>query len=136
VQVQKGLIDMESMFAILVTVPKVRDIPGAVPLRVTEAQVKFDSVAFGYSPANFVVSDVSFTVPGGQTFALVGATGSGKVRPQNIFKHGLRHQSAPAVFFCCLELSLCKICRTVSPLRGPTVVHSSKLPYSMKQFSQ
>jgi ATP-binding cassette subfamily B protein len=40
--------------------------------------VAFHDLHFGYVPGRAVVSGLSFTVPGGQTVALVGATGAGK----------------------------------------------------------
>ena len=64
-QVQKALIDMENMFDLLRTEPKVRDCPGAIPLVTQQGQVAFDNVVFGYNPANPVLKGVSFTVPGG-----------------------------------------------------------------------
>jgi len=39
-------------------------------------------VVFGYSVGAHVLHGVSFSVAGGQTVALVGATGSGKARPR------------------------------------------------------
>ena len=43
--------------------------------------VEFCDVVFGYSLGGRVLHGVSFSVSGGQTVALVGATGSGKVGP-------------------------------------------------------
>ncbi|GFR40170.1 hypothetical protein Agub_g727 [Astrephomene gubernaculifera] len=78
-QVQKALIDMENMFELLDTEPGVQDSPGAGRLVVREARVDFQRVVFAYSPASPpVLKGVSFTVPGGKTLAVVGATGSGK----------------------------------------------------------
>jgi ABC-type multidrug transport system fused ATPase/permease subunit len=42
------------------------------------AELTFDKVTFSYASGPPVLRDVSFTVPAGQTVALVGATGSGK----------------------------------------------------------
>ncbi len=82
-QVQKGFIDMESMFAMLDTVPRVRDAPSALPLRIVDGSIQFIDVSFGYKPEErFVISDISFCIPGGKTFAIVGPTGSGKVCSQ------------------------------------------------------
>ncbi len=40
--------------------------------------MSFENVVFGYSPTNPILKGVSFTIGGGKTLALVGATGSGK----------------------------------------------------------
>jgi ATP-binding cassette subfamily B protein len=40
--------------------------------------VEFDHVIFSYDGENDVLKDVSFTIPPGQTLAIVGSTGSGK----------------------------------------------------------
>ncbi|KXZ43254.1 hypothetical protein GPECTOR_96g720 [Gonium pectorale] len=78
-QVQKALIDMENMFELLDTDPSVRDPPGAGTLVVRSGRVDFDNVVFMYTPnAPPVLKGVTFTVPGGKTLAVVGATGSGK----------------------------------------------------------
>ena len=55
------------------------------PLEVTEGRVEYDRVSFSYGDdetedeeAETIIDDVSFTVPGGETVALVGPTGAGK----------------------------------------------------------
>ena len=40
--------------------------------------IVFDHVSFGYTPETETLHDVSFTIPGGSTFAILGGTGSGK----------------------------------------------------------
>lgn len=40
--------------------------------------IVFDHVSFGYTPDSETLHDVSFTIPGGSTFAILGGTGSGK----------------------------------------------------------
>jgi ATP-binding cassette subfamily B protein len=47
-------------------------------------QVRFEEVNFGYDPAQPVVKDVSFTIPAGQTWAVVGPTGAGKTSLVNL----------------------------------------------------
>ncbi|MCB2184787.1 MAG: ABC transporter ATP-binding protein/permease [Deltaproteobacteria bacterium] len=41
-------------------------------------EVTLEKVTFGYDPATPVVREVSFTIPAGQTWAVVGPTGAGK----------------------------------------------------------
>jgi len=43
-----------------------------------KGKIEFDRVWFGYSPEQYVLKDVSFTVNPGETVAIVGHTGSGK----------------------------------------------------------
>lgn len=40
--------------------------------------IVFDHVSFGYTSDSETLHDVSFTIPGGSTFAILGGTGSGK----------------------------------------------------------
>ena len=44
----------------------------------TDQAVTFSHVRFGYDPANIILSDICFTVPGGKMYAIVGPSGSGK----------------------------------------------------------
>jgi ABC-type multidrug transport system fused ATPase/permease subunit len=68
----------ERVFDLLDTKPDVTDEPSAKPLPRIVGRVKFENVTFGYNPERPVLHDVSFDAQAGQTFALVGATGSGK----------------------------------------------------------
>ena len=43
-----------------------------------KAEIEFKNVVFGYEPNQPVLKGVSFTVPHGSKFAIVGATGAGK----------------------------------------------------------
>ena len=45
---------------------------------VTCREIVYDHVAFSYDPEVPILTDVSFTVPGGQMYAIVGPSGSGK----------------------------------------------------------
>jgi ATP-binding cassette subfamily B protein len=77
-EIKQGLVDMEAMFRLLRVEQEVRDKPGAPALRVTEGEVRFDDVRFGYRPDRVILKGVSFTVPPGRTLAIVGPTGAGK----------------------------------------------------------
>ncbi|MEM7260929.1 MAG: ABC transporter ATP-binding protein [Planctomycetota bacterium] len=53
--------------------------PPAEPKAIPDgASIEFENVTFGYDLDTPVLKNVSFTIPAGQTIALVGATGSGK----------------------------------------------------------
>src|SRR4029450_12480583 len=68
----------ERVFTPLDTKPDVQDVDGAKALPRIVGRVTFDHVTFGYNPERPVLHDVNFEAQPGQTFALVGATGSGK----------------------------------------------------------
>ena len=51
--------------------------PNAVDVAGT-GDIEFRNVSFGYSPDHHLLRDVSFTVPAGQTVAIVGPSGCGK----------------------------------------------------------
>ncbi len=48
------------------------------------ADIDFDHVAFSYTPEKPLLTDIDFTVPGGQMFAIVGPSGSGKSTVVNL----------------------------------------------------
>jgi ATP-binding cassette subfamily B protein len=77
-QLIPGITGAERVFNLLDTKPDVVDVAGAKPLPRIVGSVKFENVTFGYNPQRPVLHDVSFEARPGQTFALVGATGSGK----------------------------------------------------------
>jgi ATP-binding cassette subfamily B protein len=66
------------MFLLLEQDREIADEPGASPLEVRTAEVRFEHVDFAYDPRRQVLFDVDFTIAGGTTTAVVGATGSGK----------------------------------------------------------
>jgi ATP-binding cassette subfamily B protein len=77
-EIKQGLVDMEAMFRLLRVEQEVQDKPGAPALRVTQGEVRFEDVRFGYRPDRVILKGVSFTVPPGRTLAIVGPTGAGK----------------------------------------------------------
>ena len=64
-----GLLDLE---------PEVKDRPGARPLALDGAAVRFEAVSFGYDPRRPVLREVDFAIPAGHTLALVGRSGASK----------------------------------------------------------
>jgi ABC-type multidrug transport system fused ATPase/permease subunit len=74
----QAMASCERIFALLDMEPDVKDRPGAKPLPRIKGHVVFDHVTFGYNPERPVLKDISLEIPAGKTFALVGATGSGK----------------------------------------------------------
>lgn len=76
--IQQSFIDMENMFELLNEEEEIKDIPGAKALELKEGKIEFKNVEFHYNPAKPILKKISFLVPPGQTFALVGHSGSGK----------------------------------------------------------
>ena len=68
----------ERIFGLLDMQPDLQDKPGAIPLPRITGHVVFEHVTFGYTPERPVLHDLSLDIPAGKTYALVGATGSGK----------------------------------------------------------
>jgi ATP-binding cassette subfamily B protein len=74
----QAMASAERVFALLDLKPDIEDAPDAKPLPKLKGHIIFDHVTFGYDPARPVLHDVCLEIPAGKTFALVGATGSGK----------------------------------------------------------
>lgn len=77
-QLLQAMAGAERVFQLLDQRPEVADVPDATPIPPIVGAVRFEDVTFGYDPARPVLHGVSFDAPAGRTYALVGATGSGK----------------------------------------------------------
>jgi ATP-binding cassette subfamily B protein len=77
-EVRQALIDMENMFDLLQEEQEIVDRPDAKALQLSAGEVSFDSVSFGYDARRPILKNVSFTIPAGNTVAVVGASGAGK----------------------------------------------------------
>lgn len=71
---------MQVMFQLMMVSPKISSCLSSPPLAITpqNAEVSFQNVSFEYLPGQRILSDLSFTVPAGHTYAIVGGSGSGK----------------------------------------------------------
>jgi len=76
--VQEGLAALQRIFGFLDEEPKIKDAPDAKPLEVSNGRVTLDNVSFAYDAEGPVLKNISLTVEGGQTVALVGRSGAGK----------------------------------------------------------
>ncbi|CAI1506533.1 Putative multidrug export ATP-binding/permease protein SAV1866 [Serratia proteamaculans] len=77
-EVRQALIDMENMFDLLQEEQEIVDKPDAKALQLSAGEVSFDAVSFGYDVRRPILKNVSFTIPAGNTVAIVGASGAGK----------------------------------------------------------
>src|SRR6195952_5204363 len=77
-EIKQALIDIDDMFLILHRNPEIADRPGAAPLAVGTAEVRFEDVRFAYNPDRPILRGISFAVPPGKTVAIVGPSGAGK----------------------------------------------------------
>ena len=77
-EIKQGLIDIETMFALLHEPAEIVDRPGAKTLRVRKGEIKFENVSFAYDPERPILKNVSFEVPTGKMVAIVGPSGAGK----------------------------------------------------------
>ena len=76
--IRQGLIDMEAMFALVDTPAEVKDVPGAIDLRLTEGRVRFEGVRFGYDEDRQILHGIDMDVEPGTVTAVVGPSGAGK----------------------------------------------------------
>jgi ATP-binding cassette subfamily B protein len=77
-QIKYALADMDDLIRLFERTPEIRDAPDAAPLKVTQGELCFENVDFGYQPDRQILFEVSFTVPPGRKLAVVGASGAGK----------------------------------------------------------
>ncbi|MDX1541425.1 MAG: ABC transporter ATP-binding protein/permease [Geminicoccaceae bacterium] len=77
-ELKQSLADLENLAALLKLRPDVADRPEAEPLDPKDASVVFDRVEFAYTPERPILRGLSFELPPGQTFAVVGSSGAGK----------------------------------------------------------
>ncbi len=85
-QYQRAMASTTRVLDLLDTKPGIQDGTAALPLAQVKGEVAFEDVTFAYTavsgngrvPDQTVIRNLSFTVPAGDTIAIVGATGSGK----------------------------------------------------------
>lgn len=70
--------NMERIFEVLATEPKVQDQNDAYELPVISGRVSFRNVTFSYDGTNEILKNVNLEVKPGETIAIVGPTGAGK----------------------------------------------------------
>lgn len=81
---QSAMASLERIFAILDTPPELDDGIVCTDKKLFKGNIEFKNVWFAYKNEDWVLRDVSFSVPAGQTVAIVGATGAGKTSIINL----------------------------------------------------
>ena len=128
---------LREFFDVLDTVPTVRDRPDAIDVGRLSGLVEFDDVSFSYDGKRPAVADLSFTALPGETIALVGPTGAGKidralaaaprlrsaVRRDPDRRH--RHPRASSSQRCAATSAWCSRSRCCSTARSPTICASA-----------
>ena len=76
--IAEGLTAAQRLFAALDVEPEVRERPGARPLSLTDATIRFEAVSFAYDDGTQALSGVSLETRRGERAALVGPSGGGK----------------------------------------------------------
>ena len=85
-EIKQSLTDLDKMFTLMEREREVADEPGAQPLRIDRADVRFENVSFAYDSAAVgdhsggrpILHHISFEIPAGKTVAVVGPSGAGK----------------------------------------------------------
>ena len=91
-EIKQALADMERLFALIEENAEIRDKPGAPPLAIRGAEVRFEHVYFSYEANRQILFDVSFTIPAGRTVAIVGPSGVRQVHARAAAVPLLRHR--------------------------------------------
>ncbi|AHG02872.1 multidrug ABC transporter ATPase [Halobacterium sp. DL1] len=74
---QRARASSERIFGLMNEPSRIEENPDADELHVSDGEVVYDDVTFGYDDEP-IVEEIDFEVAGGETFALVGPTGAGK----------------------------------------------------------
>lgn len=78
VNIERAMVNARMIYDILDMQPRQADRPGAKPIAVDRAEVRFENVSFAYGAGEPVLTDVSFVAEPGKTTAIIGASGAGK----------------------------------------------------------
>ena len=77
-EIKASMANVERLVKVLDEQPAVADPPHATALAVQSGRIDFHAVDFAYPENRQVLSQLSFSITGGETVALVGASGAGK----------------------------------------------------------
>jgi subfamily B ATP-binding cassette protein MsbA len=84
--ISEALAGAERFYELIDEKPEIVSAAGAPALRISEGKICFDNVSFAYDGAGdrAALHDISLSVPGGKTIALVGRSGAGKSTMMNL----------------------------------------------------
>ena len=77
-EIKAALANIERLFGVLAETQSLQPAPLDKTLTVTEGRIRFADVGFAYASGNPVLQQFNMTIAGGETVALVGASGAGK----------------------------------------------------------
>ena len=77
-QIKYTLADMDLVFKLLRLKPEIIDQADAKELVIKKGHIEFKQVDFSYQEERQILSDISFSIPAGETVAVVGHSGAGK----------------------------------------------------------
>jgi ATP-binding cassette subfamily B protein len=77
-EIKASLANIEKLFGVLEETPSLQPAPTDRTLSITEGRIHFADVGFAYAPGNPVLQKLNIDIAGGETVALVGASGAGK----------------------------------------------------------
>jgi len=89
--IQMGMVAAERIFQLLDDSENIESTGTIIPEKL-KGEIRFENVWFAYEQENWVIKDLSFTVKPGETFAIVGHTGSGKTTIIGLISRFYRHQ--------------------------------------------
>jgi ATP-binding cassette, subfamily B, bacterial len=75
---QRASASAKRIFEVFDSAPEIVNAPDAIDLEPCRGHIRFDDVSFGYPGAKKVLSHLDLEIKPGETFAIVGSTGSGK----------------------------------------------------------
>ncbi|GJD36205.1 ABC transporter ATP-binding protein [Methylobacterium aerolatum] len=75
---QEAAAALRRYFDMMDEAPTIREVPGAVPLRIERGEIRFEALRFRYRADTPALEGIDLTVPAGSVTALVGRSGSGK----------------------------------------------------------
>ncbi len=75
---QEGMAACERIFGILDEKPRITNAPDAKKLQITKGDIEFKQICFNYHEQMPILKNLNLKIIGGQTTAIVGASGGGK----------------------------------------------------------